>query len=123
MAKDHPLERATERLDAWRNAGVAHACPAPTRLGRSRTRKAGSWPCWRTRALTSKELPVAPRKRPNRGAGKRFTLPFQLRPGQSEMFVSIGNCSGTPKIALPLAHDNGHRRYRLGTVQIVGPTQ
>ncbi len=109
---------------AWRNAGVAPCL-------------SGAYPAWTLKdpqggivavladeGLDVKELPVGPpEKAEPRGREARFTLPFQLRPGQYEMFVSIGNCSGTPKIALPLAHDDGHRRYRLGTVQIVGPTQ
>jgi len=71
--------------------------------------------------LDVKELPVGPPgKAETRDREARFTLSFQVRPGQYDIFVSIGNRTGTPKIALPLTGDDGHRRYRLGTVPIAG---
>jgi hypothetical protein len=39
------------------------------------------------------------------------------RPGRYDVFVSVGQRDGTPRIALPLANDDGQRRYRLGTVE------
>lgn len=31
-----------------------------------------------------------------------------------EVFISVGTATGTPRIALPLPNNDGHRRYRLG---------
>lgn len=48
-----------------------------------------------------------------------FPLPFNLRPGEYDVFVSVGTKTGTPKIALPLPDGDGQRRYRLGRIKIV----
>lgn len=42
-----------------------------------------------------------------------------IKPGVYSVFASVGQLDGTPQIALPLAGDDGQRRYRLGSVQIV----
>ena len=39
-------------------------------------------------------------------------------PGTYDLFISVGQRDGTPRIALPLAGDDGRRRYRLGTVTL-----
>ena len=36
------------------------------------------------------------------------------RPGDYDLYVSVGARDGTPQIALPLAEDDGQRRYKLG---------
>ena len=43
------------------------------------------------------------------------------KPGTYDLFISVGSRDGTPKIALPLAGDDGQRRYRLGTVTLQAP--
>ena len=40
-------------------------------------------------------------------------------PGDYDVFVSVGTLDGTPKIALPLPNDDGHRRYKLGTITVL----
>ena len=44
------------------------------------------------------------------------------RPGDYEVFVSVGLRDGTPRIALPLPGDDGQRRYRLGGVRLLEGT-
>jgi hypothetical protein len=39
--------------------------------------------------------------------------------GTYEVYISVGSPIGTPHIALPLLGDDGHRRYKLGTVRVV----
>ncbi len=41
-------------------------------------------------------------------------------PGTCDVFISVGRRDGTPVLALPLAGDDGQRRYRLGQVELVG---
>ncbi len=36
------------------------------------------------------------------------------------LFVSIGSRDGTPQIALPLPDEDGHRRYKMGQIQLLG---
>jgi hypothetical protein len=42
------------------------------------------------------------------------------QPGRYQVFVSVGQRDGTPRLALPLANDDGQRRYRVGTVELTG---
>ena len=40
------------------------------------------------------------------------------RPGNYEVFVSVGQRDGTPRVALPLTGDDGQRRYHLGRIRL-----
>lgn len=46
-------------------------------------------------------------------------LADNLNPGPYRVFVSVGMLDGTPQIALPLDGDDGHRRYPLGSIEIL----
>ena len=39
-------------------------------------------------------------------------------PGTYDVYVSVGKLDGTPAIALPLANDDGQRRYKLGVITV-----
>jgi hypothetical protein len=41
-----------------------------------------------------------------------------LKPGTYSVYISVGNLTGSPTIALPLDGDDGHHRYRVGAVTI-----
>ena len=45
-------------------------------------------------------------------------LSMQMPAGDYEVFLSLGDTDGTLRIALPLDHDDGFRRYRLGGVRV-----
>ena len=49
-----------------------------------------------------------------------YTLPPQniLRPGAYDVYISVGDPTGLPTIALPLPGDDGSRRYRLGKITV-----
>lgn len=47
-----------------------------------------------------------------------FVLSEVVKPGPYDVFISVGDRDGTPRLALPLNDDDGHRRYRLGTVTV-----
>jgi hypothetical protein len=49
-----------------------------------------------------------------------FPLPFQIAAGEYQVYVSAGDALGKPLLALPLADDDGQRRYRLGRCRITG---
>lgn len=53
------------------------------------------------------------------GRELKFRLPPNIRPGVYQVYVSAGTRTGTPKLALPLADDDGQRRYSLGPLRIV----
>lgn len=42
-------------------------------------------------------------------------------PGTYDLFLSVGSRDGTPAIALPLAGDDGQRRYRIGRITLLPP--
>jgi hypothetical protein len=48
------------------------------------------------------------------------TLPPEsvLKAGTYDIFLPLGDKTGRPKIALPLAGDDGHKRDRLGTIVV-----
>lgn len=41
------------------------------------------------------------------------------QPGECDVYVSVGARDGSPRIALPLDGDDGHRRYRVGRVRLL----
>lgn len=43
------------------------------------------------------------------------------QPGNYDVFISIGTRDGTPQIALPIANDDGQRRYKLGAISLIAP--
>ena len=62
----------------------------------------------------------------------RFTAAFQhvgslgthsppMKAGRYGLFISVGALDGTPQIALPMAGDDGQRRYRVGTIEVAEP--
>jgi len=41
------------------------------------------------------------------------------KPGEYDVYISVGRADGTPTIALPLDGDDGQHRYRLGRITLV----
>jgi hypothetical protein len=44
--------------------------------------------------------------------------PHILKPGTYSLFISVGSRTGTPEIMLPLAQDDGEKRYLLGSITV-----
>ncbi|WP_372934273.1 DUF4832 domain-containing protein [Mariniphaga sediminis] len=44
------------------------------------------------------------------------------KPGDYELFVSVGQKDGTPAIALPLFGDDGQHRYKIGKIRVKEPS-
>ena len=49
----------------------------------------------------------------------RFAPPTP--PGTYDVFVSVGQRDGLPRLALPLPGDDGHRRYKVGQLRVEAP--
>ena len=49
---------------------------------------------------------------------KTYGFAPNTQPGTYALYVSVGMRDGTPVIALPLENDDGHRRYKLGTIEL-----
>ena len=43
----------------------------------------------------------------------------QANPGKYDLYVSVGRRDGTPVLALPYEGDDGHRRYKMGSIQVL----
>lgn len=71
-------------------------------------------------SLRTLRLPI-PGSAPATEVRSRFKLPPVVKPGRYELFISIGDRDGTPRLALPLDHIDGHRRYHLGSIDLVEP--
>ena len=84
--------RASSSMRAW--TCETSASPSPAKLRRKATR------------------PTSPCRWPP------TSEPGSLKPGEYEVYVSVGTPTGTPKIALPLPNDDGHHRYRLGKLTV-----
>jgi hypothetical protein len=75
-------------------------------------RKAGKEP------IRSLPLPVVG-SAPVKESRSEFALPQVVKPGTYDVFLSVGDRDGTPRLALPLTDSDGHRRYRLGSVNVM----
>lgn len=112
-----PLSIATR----WRNAGVAPCLPGGFPAVTLKDARGGIVGVFVDDSFDMRKLPVAaPDAAPEVAQSADFALPFQLHAGTYDLFISVGTRTGTPTIALPLAGNDGQRRYRLGSVQIMG---
>ena len=50
---------------------------------------------------------------------KTYGYAPNTQPGKYTLYVSIGKRDGTPVIALPHVNEDGHRRYKLGTIELL----
>ncbi|WP_337176740.1 DUF4832 domain-containing protein [Paludisphaera sp.] len=58
---------------------------------------------------------------PHRDPAGFFTV--ATRPGEYDLFVSVGRRDGAPTLALPLPDDDGARRYKLGRIKLTGASR
>jgi hypothetical protein len=127
IAADSTFSFATR----WRNAGVAPCYPGGHPAVTLKDAKAGIVTVFVDEGLNMRDLPVAePGKAMPRDHKAQFSLPLAsderarlLRPGEYAVYISVGAPTGTPKLALPLANDDGHRRYRIGKLTVSPPAE
>jgi len=126
MARDQPLTVGYR----WRNAGVAPCYPGGHPAITLKDAKGGIVGVFvdenfDLRTLPTgpagKALPVGRQEQASSQADRPFisyALPPEpiFKPGAYDVFISVGDKAGTPKIALPLAGNDGHQRYRLGRI-------
>lgn len=105
----------------WRNAGVAPCLPGGFPTVTFKDAKGGLAGVFVDEHFDMRALPVGdPDKAEPRAQDADFTLPFNLKGGKYDVFISVGARTGTPRIALPLGDGDGQRRYRLGTLAVCG---
>lgn len=104
----------------WRNAGVAPCLPGGYPALTLKDSKGGIVGLFTDEEFDVRTLPVGgPEQADVRGHRAEFRLPQILKAGTYQVYVSVGTRTGTPRIALPLANDDGARRYRLGTITVL----
>ena len=122
----------------WRNAGVAPCLPGGYPAITFKDHTGGIAAVFVDQDFNVRELPVAPpgqakivSREELKGLPQEnkpllsYSLPppHILKPGTYDVYVSVGAATGEPLLALPLAADDGHRRYRLGSIKITEPAR
>ncbi len=106
---------------SWKNAGVAPCYPGGHVIVTLKDAKGGIAGVFVDDAFDVRSLvPAAPGKAEAKAQERTFTLPFNVTSGTYSVFVSVGTVTGTPVIALPLAGDDGQRRYAIGKLTVRG---
>lgn len=113
----------------WRNAGVAPCLPGGYPAVTLKDGRGGIVSVFVDDEFNGRSLPVGPsgeaevvERRMSFLISRRLHADYRpgiREPGSYDVYVSVGTRTGTPQIALPLLEDDGSRRYRLGTLQVV----
>jgi hypothetical protein len=119
----------------WRNAGVAPCLPGGHPTITFKDQKAGIAGVFVDEDFNVRELPIGVPGQAMIISRKEFgakleendkplltyTLPpvHILKPGMYDLYISVGTATGEPVLALPLPDDDGRRRYRLGSIEVV----
>jgi hypothetical protein len=115
-------ERPTFR-STWANAGVAPCYPGGYPAYTLKDAKGGIVAVFVDETFNVRNLDVAPiNTAPARTAESSHGFAPNMPIGTFNLYVSIGDRDGTPRIALPLDKEDGHRRYNLGTIIVKGNT-
>jgi hypothetical protein len=116
----------------WRNAGVAPCYRGGYPAVTLKDEKGGIAAVFVDEEFDVRSLPVGPpgeavpvgrEAKPISQASRpqlTFALPppHILKPGAYSLYISVGSRTGTPELMLPLADDDGRKRYRLGVIAI-----
>ena len=116
----------------WRNAGVAPCYRGGHPAITLKDAKGGIAAVFVDEDFDMRALPVGPpggaepvgRELRSISQASRPLVTFQLpppnilKPGAYDLFISVGTRTGTPEIMLPLAGDDGQKRYKLGVITI-----
>ncbi len=109
----------------WRNNGVAPCLPGGFVAFTLKDEKEGIAGVFVDEAFDVRSLAVGPPDKAEPTERRvEFALPPAsiLKPGAYRVFVSVGSRIGTPSIALPLANEDGQKRYQLATIRISEPS-
>ncbi len=114
----------------WANAGVAPCYPGGYMAVTLKDEQGGIVSLHVLDRFNLRDLQVGP---PNEATPAEYSGTFTVAqvyldgprtfarsatPGTLDVFVSVGSLDGTPRIALPLADDDGQRRYRIGQITV-----
>jgi hypothetical protein len=107
----------------WANAGVAPCYPGGFVTLTLKDEKGGLVSVLADEQFNVRDLvPGSPGSIPLRTNDCQFSvgrIAPATRPGECTVFISVGQRDGTPRLALPLADDDGQHRYRLGKIRLL----
>jgi hypothetical protein len=116
---------------AWANAAVAPCYPGGFIAFTLKDDEDGIVAAFCDESFNVRELSVGPQgKAPVKTVASTFAVALKTygfapntQPGTYDLYVSVGMRDGTPVIALPYENDDGHRRYKLGTIRLLPSNQ
>lgn len=124
LERNQPLQRFKVGWK-WVNKGVAPCYPGGFPCLTLKDAEGGIVSVLVDESLDLRDLRVgAPGAAPVTEHASEFAIGLVApvtRPGTCDVFVSVGARDGTPRIALPLAGDDGQRRYKLGRITLRNP--
>lgn len=104
----------------WANKGVAPCYPGGFPALTLKDEHGGIVSVLTDETLNMRDLQVGPpQETPLTSHESEFILGLYApttAPGTYDLFISVGTRDGTPTIALPIAGDDGQRRYRIGSI-------
>lgn len=111
----------------WANAGVAPCYPGGFVGFALKDEQGGIVAAFADEAFDIRNLQVGPPgEAPTQSitsrlivAEKTYGYAAATEPGVYDLYVSVGRRDATPTIALPHNGDDGHRRYKIGTVTVL----
>ncbi len=105
---------------SWANAGVAPCYPGGCVAFTLKDDRGGIVAVFVNAAFDMRSLGVAaPGEAPVQQTQSSHGFAPNVNAGTYDVFVSVGDRMGTPKIALPLPDEDGRRRYKLGRIEIL----
>jgi hypothetical protein len=106
----------------WANAGVAPCYPGGFLALTLKDSEGGLVAVLVDDSFDFRKLPVGPQgQSPTQDLQSQWTAGLiapETKPGVYDVYVSVGQRDGTPRIALPLPNDDGQHRYRLGSITL-----
>jgi hypothetical protein len=106
----------------WANKGVAPCYPGGFPAMTIKDEKGGIVSVLVDESLNMRNLKThLPGKAPVTRHESEFAVGLfapTTKPGNYDVFISVGSRDGTPTIALPLKDGDGQRRYRIGMITI-----
>jgi len=116
--------QTNERLNlsmTWANAGVAPCYRGGHVAITLKDNRGGIVAVFVEERFTIAQLQVGPPgKAPENPVKSSFGFAPNMPTGKFDLYVSVGDRMGTPEIALPLGSHDGHRRYGLGEIEVLG---
>jgi hypothetical protein len=114
-------------MSTWANAGVAPCYPGGFIAFTLKDEEGGIVAAFCDESFNVRNLAISPSgNAPTENVSSTFAVALKTYgfapntpPGKYDLYVSVGTRDGTPLIALPHENDDGHRRYKLGTIELL----